>query len=227
MKVNISIDDICPHPKSTTRVLDQCYRLIDNFADIKFTLFIPMAYTRLNEKSYNIKDDSGFCDTLRNLDMNHFELAWHGFLHGIPGVSNNDEFRYLNLDKATNVINKMFDAAKEANLTDKFKPILRPPAFWMSEDSFIACRNSGIKILALSPYKEYNNRDVKFNKVAKVIYFDCLPPVYPLLKKDKIEIVYHASEWNKNILDNKQVGELSRFLSSSDGGIDFVFMENF
>ena len=44
--VNISIDDITPHPHSSFDVLDRCYELIEFFPDIKFTLFMPMAYYR-------------------------------------------------------------------------------------------------------------------------------------------------------------------------------------
>ena len=44
--LNISIDDVSPHPLSSTKVLEQCYYLIEKFEDIKFTLFIPLAYWR-------------------------------------------------------------------------------------------------------------------------------------------------------------------------------------
>jgi hypothetical protein len=40
-KVNISIDDISPHPQSSTKVLDRCFELINVFPEIKFSLFIP------------------------------------------------------------------------------------------------------------------------------------------------------------------------------------------
>lgn len=32
-QINISIDDVSPHPLSSTKVLDQCYRLIESFLD--------------------------------------------------------------------------------------------------------------------------------------------------------------------------------------------------
>ena len=32
--VNISIDDVTPHPLSSTKVLDRCYELIEEFEDI-------------------------------------------------------------------------------------------------------------------------------------------------------------------------------------------------
>ena len=46
MKINISIDDVSPHPKSSISVVNRCFRLIQEFPDIKFTLFVPIAYWR-------------------------------------------------------------------------------------------------------------------------------------------------------------------------------------
>ena len=66
-KVNISIDDVSPHPSAGVGVLDRCYELIDIFPNIKFTLFIPMCYTRKNQQSYPISDYSDFCDIIKNL----------------------------------------------------------------------------------------------------------------------------------------------------------------
>lgn len=226
MKINISIDDICPHPKSSEIILEKCFGLIDIFKDIKFTLFIPMAYTRLNEKSYHLSEYPEFCQVLKNLDSNYFELAWHGFLHGIPGKSNNDEFRYLDFRGAMEVFKSMFEVAENNGLKSIFKPIFRPPAFWMSGGSLMASKKMGIKILALSPYMAYDHGNVALDQFAKIIYFDSLPPIYPLIKKDKVEIVYHASQWNKNILDKKQIEDLTSYISSSNKN-EFVFMEDF
>jgi len=223
VKVNISIDDICPHPKSSVNVLKKCSDLIDVFPDIKFTLFVPMAYTRLNEESYHLRDYPRLCDTLRELDKKYFELGWHGYLHGIVGKSHNDEFRHLNTDDAITVLNNMFKEANAAKLMHDFKSILRPPAFYMSDGSFEACKKMGIEMLALSPYADYRNRNIEF---AKAIYFDALPPIYPLIKKDKIEIVYHASEWSKNFLNDELANDLIKFLSL-ESKPEFVFMEDF
>jgi hypothetical protein len=165
---------------------------------------------------------------MKNLDPNHFELAWHGFLHGIPKISNNDEFRYLNLDEAMSVFKNMFSMAEDVGLKEKMKPIFRPPAFWLSRESFCACMENGIKILALSPYMQYNGQDIMFGKSAKVIYLDSLPPIYPLVKKNKLSIVYHASMWSKNILDDDRSKELVNFVRmNSENGSEFVFMEDF
>ena len=45
-KVNISIDDVSPHPMSSVGVIDRCMEVIEEFPDVKFTLFIPAAYWR-------------------------------------------------------------------------------------------------------------------------------------------------------------------------------------
>ena len=92
-KINISIDDISPHPKSSVAVLDRCYELIEEFSNIKFTLFIPIAYWRTmknsiaTEKPLLITEYSSFCEELKELPENNFELAYHGYYHGIPGRS--------------------------------------------------------------------------------------------------------------------------------------------
>ena len=35
MKVNISIDDVSPHPLSSTSVVNQCQKIIDEFPEVK------------------------------------------------------------------------------------------------------------------------------------------------------------------------------------------------
>ena len=227
MKINISIDDVSPHPDSSTDVINVCSDLIDIFDDIKFTLFIPMAYTRLGEKTYCLRDYADFCTTINNLDSGRFELGWHGFLHGIIGRSNNDEFRYLTVDKANEKIKMMFDVANDIGIIKKIKPIFRPPAFWLSDESFAAIKKNNIKILALSPYINYNRKDIIFNDGNdRVIYFDSLPPIYPLVKKNVLSIVYHSSKWSKNRLDENRKKELISFLKSIDEPKKFVFMED-
>ena len=107
--INISIDDVSPHTKSSTKVLDQCYKLIDKFNDIKFTLFIPIAYWRTipnkgieTTTSIPLPIDRypDFCKELNELKDNNFELCYHGFYHGIPFTSNNDEFQHLTYREA-------------------------------------------------------------------------------------------------------------------------------
>ena len=70
-KVNISIDDVSPHPLSSTKILEQCYRLIEEFEDIKFTLFVPIAYWRTigptaTKEPLFIHQYSEFCQCIKN-----------------------------------------------------------------------------------------------------------------------------------------------------------------
>ena len=133
-KVNISIDDISPHPRSSVKVLDRCYELIKVFPDIKFTLFVPLNYNRLNERPLPISKYEGFCDILRNLSWDNFEVGIHGYRHGIvPNdnptnsiLSNNDEFKYLNYDQAMEKFDLIKEEIKKAKLVNVFKPIFRP-----------------------------------------------------------------------------------------------------
>ena len=221
-KVNISIDDISPPPQSSIKVLDRCYELIEAYPKVKFTLFIPMAYTRHNEKSWDIRHDAKFCETLRGLPKTHFELGWHGVNHGIIGKSSNNEFEQLSYEQCVDVLLKMFEIAREANVYDCFNPIMRPSAFRMSAASMQACKVNGIDILALSRSIDYDGADKTFNRV---VCFDCNPPHTPLILKNSTEIVYHACEWSRNYLSVINSSELKAFLGKNIKDIEFVFME--
>ena len=71
-KINISIDDISPHPKSSVRVLERCFELIDIFPTIKFTLFVPVCYTRLGQISFPISEYPNFCKIIKKLQKDNF-----------------------------------------------------------------------------------------------------------------------------------------------------------
>jgi len=225
-KVNISIDDVSPHPKSSVLVLDRCFELMNVFPDIKFTLFVPMAYTRVGEQAYEIRKYPDFCDILKRLPKSNFEIGWHGYHHGVIDKSSNDEFQDLNYSGASTVLEKMFVEAKVAGIRDIFKPILRPSAFRMSPESILACKEFGIEILALSDIpavkEKYGGEDEKYDKV---VYYDCNPPHKPLVLKSNTEIVYHACEWDRNYLGVNNVNELRDFLLKNVDDISFVFME--
>jgi len=225
-QVNISIDDISPHPRSSVKVLDRCFDLIGVFPSIKFTLFVPMSYQRLGEANYAVSDYPEFCETLRALSKDNFELAWHGYNHCIDGISNNDEFRDLNFAEACEVLHKMFTEAQRAKIDDLLSPIFRPSAFRMSPASFDACRGKGIKVLALSCDPALNVAyKGKDKEVDDVVYYNVNPPFSPLKLFSKTEVVYHACEWDKNYLDETKSLKLKDFLNQHIYDIEFVFME--
>ena len=226
-RINISIDDMCPHPQSSVLVLDRCYELLNDFPDIKFSLFIPMAYTRYREKSYPINQYKDFCFTLKNLSSETFEIGWHGYHHGILNKSNNNEFRYLDYKEACILLDKMFLMAKEAGVYDLFSPVLRPSAFWISPQAIQACSDMGIKTLALisSPQHkaEYNGADEQFENV---VYYDYVAPNDPIVLKDALQIVYHACEWDQSYLSNEMTTKLRKFLKSKIDEIEFCFIND-
>ena len=231
-KVNISIDDVSPHPKSSTKVLEQCYDLISDYPSIKFTLFVPLAYWRTmkpvaaTESPLFISQDLDFCNELKALPRDNFEIGYHGFYHGIPFRTDNDEFRDLDYKQALGLFSSMYQEVKKADLIEVFKPIFRPPAWRMSPDAIKAAQDAGIKILALSPDKypdgslDYGDEAKKFKNV---VYYNCSPPIKDLKLVDKTEIVYHACEWDSNYLDSKKTDQLRGFLSGEE--IEFCFME--
>jgi len=232
IKLNVSIDDVSPHPLSSTKVLKKCFRLIDSFPEIKFSLFVPVSYWRtkrpetVTQNPLQIDLYPDFCNELANLPTKNFEICYHGFYHGIPGVSDNDEFEKLDKDTALRVFAAMEEVVNRAGLTNVFKPVFRPPAWRMSPGAISAAKDFGIKILALSPKeyakKTYAGKEIDFDKV---VYYNVNPPFDPLILKEDTEIVYHACEWDKNYLSDTMVDDLINTLKESEASIDFCFME--
>lgn len=218
-KINISIDDICPHPQSNTEVLKQCFKVIEKFNDVKFTLFVPIFYTRFCEKGYNIIDYKCFYDELLKLPYENFEFGWHGYYHGIKNISSNDEFADIEYEDAMDKLNKMKKTADLIGLN--FKPIFRPPAWKLSDNGFKALKDFGIKILALSRKHNYSQQ---YKNFFKFIYYNVNPPFDPLFAFDQTEIVYHASLWSKNYFSDNFCDELMSFLKFNV--FEFCFMEN-
>ena len=246
MKINISIDDVSPHEYSGIDVISQCNKILSVFPDAKFTLFIPAAYWRTiprpshvaTEKPLRLSKFPEFCSQLMSLPTENFELGVHGYYHGIPGKTNNDEFRSLNYVEAMNKFGDISHEIQLAGLSNAFKPIFRPPAWRMNPNSINAARDSGYKVLALSPnpyaLKEYSSasmHDVVFYDAAPrdepIEILQSLPPrdFMPLKEGKELKVVYHACEWDKNYLSDNLVGQLIEFLSNLTCNLDFVFME--
>lgn len=229
--INISIDDISPHKFSSSKVLKNCYKIINEFPDVKFTLFIPIAYWRQigHTKTKNplfLWEDKNLCNILKNLDDNNFELGYHGYFHGIPGITNNDEFANLSEHETQKKIDLMKEGLLKAELYDKFKKIFRPPAWRISPQAIKTFKKNNFDILALS--KQQYALDVykgAQNNFPKVNYYNLNPPLIPLkeLDEEQLNIVYHACEWDKNFLDQKKTNELIEFLKNIQNK-KFVFM---
>ncbi len=230
--LNISIDDVSPHPLSSLKVLDNCYELIKKYPDIKFSLFVPISYWRTMKP--NISTRSGlqidlfpdFCKDLKNIPDANFEICYHGFYHGIPGKSDNDEFRDLKYDQAVKIFDAMFEVVNRAGLTGKFKKIFRPPAWRMSSDAIKAAIDKNIDILALIDLdyakETYGGMDEKFKNI---VYANVYPPNKELELFNKTEIVYHACEWDGNYFSKKRAKELELFIDKNISNIQFSFLQ--
>ena len=233
-KLNVSIDDISPHPLSSTKVLDRCYELIEVFPEIKFTLFVPMAYWRVNrpgtvtERPLLISEYPDFCKTLVDLPPENFELGYHVLFHGKPLDKNdNDEFYDITYEQSSKIITRMFEEASKAGVDRLFKPILRPPCWKMNPESFDAAHDLGIKLFALTNIQNrldtYGGRNKQYNSV----YSDCAPPNRQLEISEKCGIIYHACEWLKNYLNDENTKHLIEFIKEYEEEIDFCFLEGF
>lgn len=233
--VNISIDDVSPHPYSSIKVLDRCFELIDIYPDIKFTLFIPMAYWRTvrpaiaTKKPLILSEFSDFCDSLNKLPKENFQLGYHGYYHGIPHENDNNEFEALSHEQALEKFNLMFSVAKDTGLDKLFSPIFRPPAWRMSEGAIRAATDCGIKTLALfskdkNQQRKYRISYPAFNKEININYASSIPPFIDLELKTETSIIYHACEWDRNYLSKALTHQLHEFLTNNKENISFKFL---
>jgi predicted deacetylase len=232
MKLNISIDDVSPHPLSSIKVLDRCFDLIKEFSEIKFSLFVPASYWRTIKSGTTTNEAltldlyPEFCSHIKNLPRKNFEICYHGLFHGIPNLSDNDEFKNLDYEQAIEKFTKMFQIISNANLTEIFQPVFRPPAWRMSASAIRAAKDLGIKILALSSKdyakNTYAGAEKDFNKV---VYYNCNPPFDKLeFFSPYTEVVYHACEWDSNYFSEEKTEELKVFINSQNN-IEFCFMD--
>ena len=230
MKVNISIDDVSPHPKSSINVIRNCEKIIDAHPNVKFTLFIPIAYWRTVRQDVKTQHPLAidaypdFCDSLKKLPRKNYEICLHGLFHGIPGVNDNDEFNNLSYEEATSKFQMIYRIITNAGMINVFKPVFRPPAWRMSSEAIRAAKDFGIKILALSPKdyakQTYRGEDEKFKDV---VYYNCNPPFDPLTHHETNEIVYHACEWDKNYFSTYMKDQLMQWINGING-VQFSFM---
>lgn len=219
MHVRITIDDVSPHPRSSVKVLDSCYSVLERFPAAKFVLFVPASYWRTcgdtkTEKPLYISEFPQFCEILATLPDN-FQLGFHGYYHGIKDISNNDEFKSLSFEEADIVVKNMINEVKKAGLFDRFTKVFRPPAWKMSRGSIEALYANGIEHLALSPYEVY---DFTFIKEDTRSFYNICPPFCPfcIYYGDYADIVYHACEWDWNYFDKNKVTELISFLEKQE-----------
>lgn len=233
-KLNISIDDVTPHPRSSTRVLEKCYRILDSVPHARFTLFVPTAYWRsvptppesFCERPLSLHDHPEFCDVLRSLPDESFEVGFHGHHHGIPGSSNNDELRSLNADQARETFQKMVDEVARSNLDRKFKRILRPPAWRLSPDSFDVSREF-FDVLAINSSKTYTEiyggKQLDDHWKTRTVFADAYPPILEVPDQwDSLEVVFHACEWDRNYLSDEMADSMIRLFHTSGARGAFI-----
>ena len=229
MKVNISIDDVSPHPYSSTRVLEKCEELIEEFPNMKISLFIPTAYWRTIKPGTTTKVPlklshfPEFCEEIADLDPNNYEIGFHGYYHGIPGRSDNDEFQDLTYEETDRKIDLMLEEVSKCGLEGSFKKIFRPPAWRMNPEAFKCLSDRGFKLFALTDL----DYAIKTYQGAEKIYPSTnsaqFPPSRPLKEDRNCGIVYHACEWDGNYLNSEKVHDLIHFLKDREK--EFVFLE--
>ena len=229
--LNISIDDVSPHPESSIKIIDRCELLLKQIPDLKFTFFVPTGYWRrigsqATKEPFLLRDYPDFCEKLLKLDKDKYEIGFHGHHHAAHANTNNDEFGLANYEFAMQHFQMMFDEIKIANIESAFsKMIFRPPAWRMSKESFEAAKNFNFKCFALSP-KEYAQQTYfgSDKECKNVVYYNCNPPTDDLILFDKTEIVYHACEWDRNYFSEKYAQELLEFLKKNENQYESRFI---
>ena len=221
-----------PHPFASVKVLDRCFELIEAFPDIKISLFVPVAYWRTQRPGARTKDPlvihkyPDFCQKLKDISPDNFEVCYHGYYHGIPGENDNNEFLDISYKDATKRWESMKDRVRRAGLDEIFKPIFRPPAWRMGPEAWDALNEGGVELFAVTDIdyalKSYQGKDKEYRSNYSTVF----PPFRPLEIKESCGIVYHACEWDKNFLNEKHTKELINFLSEHEDNIEFVFMED-
>jgi predicted deacetylase len=232
MKVNVSIDDVSPHQFSSVRVLENCEQLIEEFPDIKISLFIPTAYWRTIKSGTTTKvplklsNFPEFCEEISELDPKNYEVGFHGYYHGIPGRSDNDEFQHLTYDETNGKIDLMMEEVTKSGLNTVFKKMFRPPAWRMNPDAFKCLSDRGFDLFALTDIEYAVETYAGAHKQYAHTMSNQFPPFRPLEVVEKCGIVYHACEWDKNFLNSEKTEELISFINLS-GEREFVFLGDF
>jgi hypothetical protein len=237
-QLNISIDDVSPHPLSGIDVVDRCFDVLDVLPDVKFTLFVPTAYWRTvnipgrvdttTTSPLTLSEHMTFCDRLRSLPKSNFEVCYHGRYHGVPGVSNNDEMRHLSHDAFAELWYAMKDDVAAAGLSDVFVDVVRPPAMYMSPAAIECAQHVGVKCLALSPRKLhmacYAGADVTTN--CHVVYANAWIPDDDLTNVaasgDDVVALYHACTWDRGYFNDDRVGDLITLIHAHDFEFRFI-----
>jgi hypothetical protein len=213
-------------------VLERCEELIDKFPDIKISLFVPTAYWRTvksgttTQKPLKLSDFDDFCEELKDLDPDNYEVGFHGYYHGIPGESDNDEFQKISYQEANDKVDLMFAEVAASGLENVFKKMFRPPAWRMNPDAFRCLSDRGFDIFALTDLEyaveTYADAHMQYKHTMSCQF----PPFRPLKKEKKCGIVYHACEWDKNFLSSEKTEELISFISALEER-EFAFLEDF
>jgi hypothetical protein len=233
-RVNVSIDDVTPHPHSSIRVVEKCFRILDRVPSAKFTLFVPTAYWRtipsppqsMCSAPLRLSENLDFCEQLARLPQESFEIGFHGHHHGIPGKSNNDELKSVSFDEARRIYSLMMHEVVSAGMNDYFKMILRPPAWRLSKEAFDAA-DGVFDLLALNPDPAYESvyAGAQWSDRWKdrIVYQDTAPPIVPFPDTwEALEIVTHACEWDKNFLSNDLADSICDLMSMSNAVGSFI-----
>ena len=222
-KFNLSLDDMSPHPKAGLNFesINWCNELINKYPGIKINLFVPAAYCRLGENPVFLSQHMDWVDRVNNLPDN-YKINMHGLYHRRTGYlrqhdSNNDEFQFLDVIRAKNIISDMIEEFEKAGLN--YIKTFRPPGWKISVSAADVLARNGFIIAGNNQYHGIISKKLK--NISWVSYnWDLTGPC----KVSKDIIAYgHTSSWTNNYMNKDRFKLIDNILSKEE--FNYVFIE--
>lgn len=211
---NLSLDDQSPYPTAglNFEAIKWCDKLIKRWPEIKIDLFVPAAYTRLEDKDFSfLTQYPEWVKQMNDLPFSNYHINPHGYFHarlsaGKHPRSNNDEFQYLNGPQARMVLDHMIDEFETAGL--KHEKVFRAPGWKLSMSTAKVLTEMGFVIAGNQQYY-----DILKDRVPGMKYLitnwelreDCA------LKGD-VFAAGHTSNWCDNFFCGKVYDRVVRLL---------------
>lgn len=227
---NLSLDDFSPHPQAGLdfKVIEMCNKLIDKYPEVKIDLFVPTAYSRLNQVPCKLSQHQGWADKVKQLPDN-YRLNMHGHYHRrFYGdhdfhryrASNNDEFQHVTAEEAGVILKESKIEFAKSGL--KHTNVIRPPAWKISVAAVQYLIRKGFFIAGNDEYyKKLKNYIPNLHKHWQKYNWDMIKKCN-ILKGD-VFAFGHTSNWTNNYFDEERLEMVLELLSERK--FEFKFIE--
>lgn len=219
---SLTLDDMSPHPKAGLNFesIGWCNRLIDEFPDIKITLFVPAAYARLGEKPYYLTKNLEWVKRVNDLPSKNYQIGLHGYFHrrvdGKHDPSNNDEVQFVSYAQMQHLIDLMEQEFKNAGL--KHAMLFRSPGWKISIQATMALNMRGYLVSGLDDYYKIIKPKwphIKWISANWNMYEQCDV-------SGNVIACGHTSNWTKNYFEEKRYNLVKDLLNKEKFAFKFV-----